>query len=345
MIGPFRRLAFGLLACLACSSSSDPAASGGGGGSGAGAGGAGGSGGGGSTGTLAYKPCDPNNRAGLFSVSLVQSDDTPSFTAFQGGVKNGIDPTRAWDESAKEGDCRVLKGRMLVCSTPCAVGKVCAGSNMCVDEPTTQDTGTVTVTGLGATQTVSFIAGQGYYATLPAGTAFPPFAPDAQVLLKSTGGKYPALSLAGRGVEPLEFAGTGLLIARGKPLAVSWTAPKKAGSSRIHVSMDIAHHGGIASRLECDVADTGSTTVPATLINKLLDQGMAGFPSINLTRQTLDSTMLAPGCVEFAVASARERSLDVEGVISCTGNPPCPDGEKCTFCPMGQTCQTNLSCK
>jgi hypothetical protein len=340
------RLALGLLlATLACSSSSDgPAAPGGSGGSNAGTGGAGGSGGG-SGAALAYKPCDPNARAGLFSVTLKNEAGATAFTAVSGGVKSGVDPTRAWDETAKEGDCRVLVGRMLVCNTPCAAGKLCAGSNMCIDEPTTQDTGTVTVTGLAAPVSLAFIAGQGYYGTLPTGTAFPPFGPEAVVQLKSSGGKYPALSLAGRGIEPLDFAGTGLKVARGMPLPVTWTPPKAAGSSRIHLSMDIAHHGGIASRLECDVADTGATTVPATLIDKLLDQGVAGFPTISLSRQTLDSTMLAPGCVEFAVASAQERDLTVDGVDSCTGNPPCPDGDMCKFCPAGKTCQTNLTCK
>jgi hypothetical protein len=246
---------------------------------------------------------------------------------------------------AKEGDCRLLVGRMLVCTTPCTGGKICAGSNMCVDEPVSQDLGTVTVTGLGAPLTVE-PAGPGMYSKSLTAT-FPPFSPEAEVTLKTTGGKYPAISLAGRGIEPLQFAGTGLKVARNQPLNVTWTAPAKNKSTRVHSKLDIAHHGGIAARIECDLPDTGSATISGALITQLMDRGLAGFPTIALTRRTADSSSLAPGCVEFTVASEETRDIEVEGVISCnTQEPTCPAGEAgCKACPAGMKCGQDLRCK
>jgi len=35
--------------------------------------------------------------------------------------------------------------------------------------------------------------------------------------------------------------------------------------------LDIAHHGGIPARVECDVADTGAAAISAGLIGKLVE--------------------------------------------------------------------------
>jgi hypothetical protein len=296
---------------------------------------------------LAYKPCDQANRAGGFVVEMRSNAGSTPFTRVGGGVRNGINPADVWNELAKEGDCRLLVGRMLVCTTPCAVGKVCAGSNMCVDEPLLQDMGTLTITGLVAPVSVPFAAAQGYDGSLPTGSAFPPAAAEVAIALKTAGGKYPALSLAGRGVEPLQFAGTGIKVARNQPLAVTWTAPAKNKSTRVHMKLDIAHHGGIAARVDCDMADTGSASIPATLITQLMDRGLAGFPTLALTRQTVDSATIAPGCVEFAVTSEEARDIEVEGVISCnTEEATCPPADtSCKACPAGMKCGQDLRCK
>jgi hypothetical protein len=307
------------------------------GGTGAGGSGAGGSGAGGSASgaLLPYKPCDQATRVGGFAVELKRNEGSTPFTALSGGVKNAVDPTAVWQELAKEGDCRVQIGRMLVCNTPCAAGKICAGSNMCVDEPATQDLGTVTFTGLGAPVPL-MLANFQYSGSLPAEAPYPPVAAEAEVHVQTGGGKYAAFTLAGRGLAPIELAGPGPRVARNQPLPVTWKAPAKAGSARVHIKLDIAHHGGISARLECDVADSGSVTIPSTLINQLMDRGVAGFPSLSLTRQTADSTTIAPGCVDFVVASEEAREVEVEGVVSCNQEHPCPSGK---------TCQQDLTCK
>jgi hypothetical protein len=331
-------LVLGLFA-VACSSASTGGTGGEGGGGGTGGGGGGGTGG--VAAPLAYKPCDRASRLGGFSVSLKPNEGSTPFTAIGGGVKNAVDAMEAtWHELAKDGDCRLITGKNLVCSQTCPDGQMCAGDNKCAAEPLTQDTGSLTVTGLPVPVSLPFdLSSGGYFYALPATAPYPPVAAETALALKTTGGKLQPFSLAGRGVEPLVFAGTGLKVMRDQPLTVTWTAPAKAGSARIHLGLDIGHHGGIAARIECDVADTGSTTVAAPLVTKLMDQGLAGFPAISLSRQTADSTTTAGGCVDFVVASDQERPVEVPGVVSCNSNSKCEaDDTDCKDCPTGMSC-------
>jgi hypothetical protein len=324
------------LCAVACSSGSSPDGTGGGGG-------AGGSGGaGGTVEALAYKPCERASRAGGFSVNLKLNEGSIPFTNISGGVKNAVDPMEAsWHELAKDGDCRLLTGKILVCNQACADGQTCAGDNKCVPEPLTQDTGTLTITGLTVPVSLPFDSTLGgYNHPLPTATAYPPAAPETVLALKTSGGKLQPFSLAGRGIEALEFAGKGIKVMRNQPLTVTWKAPAKAGSARIHLAMDISHHGGLAARIECELADTGSTTIAAPLVTKLMEQGLAGYPAINLTRQTADSTTTPSGCVDFVVASNVERLIEVEGVVSCNSSKKCEAGDQgCMDCPTGMKCQ------
>lgn len=292
-----------------------------------GAGGAGGTGAGGGAGTaapLTYKPCDQTTKVGGFSIQLLES--TAKYTSIGGRVRDSVDPTDIWDELVKEGDCRIKFGRQLTCAPGCAATQFCAGNNQCVAQPVSQDVGTVTVSGLAMPVSI-FPVNKQYSGSLDA--TFPPFAPNADVKLRSGGGAYAAFTLSGRGITPLVFPGTGLNLSKGQPLTVTWTPPPAPESARIVAVVDIAHHGGIAAKLECDVADSGSLTIPATLISQLIDRGTAGFPTVSLTRRTMDSTMVTPGCVDLAVASAVEREASVEGVISCSQDLPCPAGKTC----------------
>jgi hypothetical protein len=328
-----RSIAFAFLLTIGCSSSGDPVATSGSGGSPSpGTGGSGGS-----AATLAYKPCALSQRVGGFAVQLVAanpSNDPPAaaYTQVNGGVIDRVDPATLWPTDSSEGDCQLVVGPSLVCSPACGTGQVCAGQGKCTPEPVSQSVGNVSLTGLGAPLTIMPLNSYKvvYYAALPATAPYPPFAAEAELKLAAEGGSYGAFTLSGRGIEPLVFAGIGLKVgSAGEPLAVTWTAPVKARSARVNITLDVGHHGGYAARVECDVADTGAATIPGALLAKLIARGTAGFPTITLTRHTVDSTSIAPGCVDFTVASSVERSVDVDKVVSCNEDHPCPSGRTC----------------
>jgi len=64
--------------------------------------------------------------------------------------------------------------------------------------------------------------------------------------------------------------------------------------------------------LVCNAEDNGSSTVPAEMVNALMDFGFTDFAKADIYRRTVDSTETTYGCVEFKVMSHREVDLRVE---------------------------------
>lgn len=233
------------------------------GGSSAGGGTGGASAVGGAAGTLEYKPCPQATRVGGFSVQLTPAaGGAPAFTSFGGGVQNAPDPRHGRVELANDGPCALTDVPTLTCARDCtASNQICAGNNSCITEPTFQNVGTVTVTGLPTAVNVIRPDNSQYFMDL-ADIAYPPFADGAALKLSTGGGNYGAFTLLGQGITPLESSGDGLQLARNTALNITWTPPPSAGVTRIIMSMDISHHGGGAARIDCDVPDTGSATIP-----------------------------------------------------------------------------------
>jgi hypothetical protein len=200
--------------------------------------------------------------------------------------------------------------------------------------PAAHAVGTVTVTGLLVPLVMTPNAtNASYYGPLPTGTAFPPYTIGTTVGVATEGGDYPALSLAARGIQPLHLPEAETLMiatsAANPPLVVHWDKASAAGTGRVRLSMDIAHHGGIAAELRCEVADSGSATVPGGLLDALVSRGTAGFPELVVTRLSADAVTIAPGCLELTVASSIARQLSVENVTSCTQDSDCVTPQIC----------------
>lgn len=315
---------------------------------GGGSGGTGGSGGSGGTGALGGASgsveagCSLETRIGGFAVEL--REGTAPITAIQGGLYNGVKPSAVWlQKGAAAGGCKLMVGPMLVCTTPCTSPQICAGQNQCVDEPRLQGLGTLTLTGVGPSPiTIDPIQIVNYSATLT--EPYPPFLPGAAVRLAASGGAIPAFAFDGTGIQPLAFEAANLTMRNGEALAFTWTAPTTPTAARIFVKAEIAHHGGIAAAVECDLPDTGSGEIPASLITALITEGTAGFPTLSLTRRTITSKTVGPGCADFAIAAPVEREIGVcptatSCIVSC--DPSNPE----TVCPSGTTCQVNYTCR
>jgi hypothetical protein len=88
--------------------------------------------------------------------------------------------------------------------------------------------------------------------------------------------------------------------------------------------------------ISCDTADSGSLEIGGALITELLGLGVAGFPTIIVTRQAVGSATIAEGRIDLLLASSLEYAVQIDGLTSCTDDVDCSDG---------QTCQSDLTCQ
>ncbi|MDJ0761817.1 MAG: hypothetical protein QNJ97_02415 [Myxococcota bacterium] len=277
-----------------------------------------------------YNACDPALKVGAFRVDL-----TESYTGVQGRVLDGVVPTDIPNIVEEMGACRLLEQPNYICDPACEAGEVCNSQGMCIPYPAGRDMGTVTVTGMKTTVTMSATAPTFFY-TNPGSLPHPGYAEGANITLDATGSEEDPFVLRGQGVGFLSILTESFYIKKDTPIEVAWALPAvPLGTARVRITLNLNNHGVSPKRIQCDTADTGSFSIPGDLITRLIDQGLSGFPTIGLSRHTADATQIAPGCVEFLVVSELSLPVEVEGVISCTD-----DGD----CPQGQTCKDDLTC-
>ena len=269
------------------------------------------------------------------------SPETPGNTAVLGKVYDGPYPAQlVWEVDSTEGDCRLVKPRVPFCSVPCGGSAVCVEDDTCQDYPKGHSAGAVSIEGLATTAGATGIGmcpvANNYQ--VPTGTTlnYPAFASGDDITLHADGDFYEAFDLSAKGIAQLVIASDTPELAADQPVSLMWTIPEVAAAAKIHVKLDISHHGGTKGMIECDTDDDGLLEIPAALVTKLLALGVAGFPSVFVTRKTVASTTIAPGRVDLVISSDVERTVTVAGLVSCTATTDCPDG---------QTCQDDLTCK
>jgi hypothetical protein len=118
---------------------------------------------------------------------------------------------------------------------------------------------------------------------------------------------------------------------------LTWTPPEMDGISHILIALEISHHGGYRGEIDCDVADTGSFDIPATLVTALINLGRAGYPTVSITRVSTATAASEP-LVKLSMLSRAELAVDT-GVISCGVNDTdtCPSGQACNN--SNKTCE------
>ncbi len=284
---------------------------------------------------------------GTFQVSLhAATTSNAAYTSLIGKVDDGVTPAATiWEEKSKDGSCRLLTPRVPFCATSCG-SKVCVEDDTCQAYPTAHSVGNVAVsgihTGAGATsfsltptKTSSTVNYQ-----VPSGTTlpYPAFSEGEKIAFAAEGGECfaPAFKLESTGIAPLVLADGTLTLDASTALKVTWTAAGQTGISKIHIKLDISHHGGSKGMVECDTDDTGSLDISASLISALLKLGVAGFPTIIVTRSATGTALIPAGKVQLVIYSEAEKSVTVPGVTSCNKDEDCEGGKKC---------QTDLTCK
>lgn len=248
-------------------------------------------------------------------------------------------PTLVWELAMEAGGCRLLTPRVPFCNTPCGGAAACVEDDTCQDYPSAQSAGEVLVTGVATTDGASSFSmmpiANNYQP--PAGTtlAYPAFAEGDTIEVAASGDMVAAFEISATGVAPLELQADEVMLDPAVDVVLGWV-PAGTAESTIAVALDISHHGGTKGIIECEAEDSGSLVIPAALVSGLLDLGVAGFPTIVVTRASTGSTTTAIGRIDLVVSSQVVRSVLIDGLVSCTDDAECPEG---------QTCQVDLACR
>lgn len=233
-------------------------------------------------------------------------------------------PTIPLELDSESGDCQLLVPSRPFCEA-CASG-VCTADDVCTDYPTAVAMGTLTVDGLGETLVIEPVTAMHVYqsSALPN----PPCVPGEPVQASSS-----EFELSAACISELELTGPDPIpVESGEVVPVAWEPSETAGS-RIQIALDIAHHGGKTGEIRCDVPDTGSFDIPEPLVTKLVGLGLAGYPTIEVSRVSIGTDPTGRE-LNLVISSKTVRDVDT-GVTSCQGDEDCPEG---------QTCQASLVC-
>lgn len=311
---------FCLVAAAGCSAEKSSGGAGGSGGAppGAGTGGstAGGAGAGGST---------PSGDAhlGTFAVALNPAiDGTPAYTTVFGKVYSGDYPTDVIETPiASEGGCTTFQFSRHSCINPaCTGGQRCAGPDDCREVPELVSVGTVTIEGLGSSPIALSAINNNYQ--YPADLEYPGFEEGAPLTITATGGVYAPFTITTTGIAPLTLSKDSFELASDAPLLVEWEAGANAEAT-VSISLNISRHGGSAGYLICETSDTGSLTIPAEPITRLIQLGVAGFPQLTLIRSTRAEASVTGGKIALESTATAIPTLTVEGVCSCFDSSDC----------------------
>jgi hypothetical protein len=210
----------------------------------------------------------------------------------------------------------------------------CVADNVCQPNPEKLNAGSVTITGVttaaGATQYQLLNVGNAYVsANTP--LAYPGMVEGAPITVSAKGGVHGDFEIASRGIAPVQLTNAPYRIlkdpadpSKWQALKVDWNPPSSIDNAKIRLILDVSRHAGVVGYIICDVEDTGSLTISASLIDQLMDLGnIGGYPEINIIRSTTGTATVGPGKVELSVESRYERFPLIEGYTSC-GIDTCP---------------------
>ena len=290
-------------------------------------------------------PGDDNNSGGensfgAFLVSLIApTESAAGRTSLLGTIYDGPNPSPViWDETATSGDCRLITPRNPFCQQSCGGSAACVADDSCQAYPGRITVGTVEVTGLQTTDganTFSMDPIANNYQPVGITLAYPAFAEGDNITVSADGSTATeAFTISAQGIGQLEILNDSIVLADGQAIHLQWTPPGNSSIAEITVSIDISHHGGTKGLIECETADDGSLEIAASLLDQLKALGIAGFPSMEVTRISKGTN--AEAMVDLVIQSMIKRDLEIPGLISCSGNEDCPDG---------QTCGADLKCQ
>ena len=178
-----------------------------------------------------------------------------------GAFADGV-PVSFHEESAREGNCRIVSFTPSSCDPSCAGDQACIDGT-CVDYPDRVDHGALAWTFEGGSRTVEPDGTLGYNAFASDGSEGPMSLEVDGVLLESPAA--PALVADGDWSAALMARGSG-------DATLSWTNPMQGARIRLRMTDCTGSHGGLAANeLECEGPDTGDLVIPAAFMQIMED--------------------------------------------------------------------------
>ncbi len=265
---------------------------------------------------------------GTFQISVKVQE---GITTLLGMMYDGPTPSNIiWEEVQTAGALRLLKPRVPFCSQTCASGWVCVENDSCQQEPTPISVGTVTVSGVKTSAGTTFTMDHINYYYQPVGVSldYPGFAEGDPITLSAAGSESSAaFTLSAKGISPLVLLTDTIPCIDGQPINVKWEPPAQQGNTKISILIDITYHGGTKAKIEGECDDNGSLTIPASMMDKLKTFGISGYPKIEISRRAVSSDTAAKA--QLVLESKVTRFMVIPGIISCSVDAQCPQGEYC----------------
>lgn len=276
---------------------------------------------------------DAGTLVGTFQLLHLVNDGANATASLYGKVSDGPAPASlVWELDSVDGDCRLLTPRVPFCATPCGGLAVCVEDDVCQGYATSKPAGAVQVSGVHASVSGFQMTAinNGYQPPAGVTLSVPPFGDGEPITLTAAGSAaVQPFTLTSAGVAPLSLSSTALTLQSGAPLELTWPAGSASTAARVEVKLDISHHGGTRGVISCQTDDDGALTVSGALVTKLLDLGVAGFPTVVVRRERVGATVIAAGRVDFRVGSELEQAVTIPGLTSCTDTSECPSGQTC----------------
>ncbi len=263
--------------------------------------------------------CPTSHRVGGFELAHWDGPDE-GFATATGQINDAVIPATIRFESGTEGDCTLWQKIVPYCEDACEADQACSHEGECIPYPTPQDVGTVSVSGLAAPMELTADSFGNYWDTT---SSYPLWEPGSPVVL-SAGELF---SLRGFGVETLVVPDPVWELTPGQDMTVTWTAGSHP--AWVELTFNIDQHGLSPLTMICEVPDTGSATLPATLLEQLVNSGVSGYPSAWMRRRTADAVAIEQGCVDLQVYSHVAVDMGVEGYTPCSRDEDCPEGQHC----------------
>jgi uncharacterized protein YlzI (FlbEa/FlbD family) len=221
------------------------------------------------------------------------------------------------------------------CVDICLPDETCGFNGKCIPYPKKHSVGTITITGLSVPVKMKPQGQKGSQRYTFIDLKAPPASPGTSVTAYATGDKndFAGFKLNAKAVEYMEVLPEDqhITLKKGQPVVVKWKTG--ASGARIMFNIMIDQHGmSTKLHLVCETKDTGTYTVPAELISKLIEGGTTGYPSIKIRRRIVEhmkSKDVKNGCIEFEVFSLVAFAVDVEGHIACKNDRQCPQDMTC----------------